>query len=179
MFHPPHRRSSHHLNSLLLIVAVSCVGSASILVCPARSAIAGAFAPAQIIVKYADRTPPRARAATLRAAGAAEAVVLAPHSRLLRLARGVSVSSALARLRGRRDVVWAVPNYVAHVARGLIPNDRGLGGAPGDWQQLQWTEDRKIGPTCRQLPRERWRDTHTDTARRFDREAVPPGNSVV
>ncbi len=62
----------------------------------------------------------------------------ASHTRLLRLARGVSVSSALRRLRGRHDVLWAVPDYRAHTTGAFIPNDPGLGGAPTDWEQLQW-----------------------------------------
>jgi serine protease len=73
-----------------------------------------------------------------RTAGAGEPVVLASHTRLLRLAPGVSVGSALRRLRARKDVVWAVPDYRAHVAGGLIPNDRGDGNVAGDWQKLQW-----------------------------------------
>jgi serine protease len=42
------------------------------------------------------------------------------------------------RLRRQRSVLWAVPDYRAHVAGGLIPDDFGTGPAPGDWQQLQW-----------------------------------------
>jgi serine protease len=60
------------------------------------------------------------------------------YTRLLRLARGVSVPVALRRLRARRDVLWAVPDYRAHTAGQFIPNDPGLGGAPTDWEQLQW-----------------------------------------
>ncbi len=96
------------------------------------------YAPRQILVKYASATPSRARAAVARAAGAGEPRVTAPYTRLLRLAPGVSVSAALRRLRGRRDIAWAVPDYRARTAGGLIPNDRGAGAAPGDWQQLQW-----------------------------------------
>jgi serine protease len=64
--------------------------------------------------------------------------VSAPHTRILHLAPGVSVGAALRRLRAQRDVVWAVPDYRAHAAGGLIPNDPGDGSAPGDWQLLQW-----------------------------------------
>jgi serine protease len=97
-----------------------------------------AYAPGQIVVKYATATPPVARTATARAAGAVDPVVVAAHTRLLRLAPDVSVATALRRLRGRHDVLWAVPDYVAHEAGGLIPNDPGEGHAPGDWQELQW-----------------------------------------
>jgi serine protease len=109
---------------------------------PTSAAAAGvsppAYASGEILVKYAAATPPAARAATARAAGASDPVAITAHTRLLRLAQGVSVASALRRLRGRRDVAWAVPDYVAHVAGALIPNDKGSGQAPGDWRELQW-----------------------------------------
>jgi serine protease len=98
------------------------------------------YAPDEILVKYA--TPSLARAATAHAASVIGVggypINRASHTRLLRLAPGVSVSSALHRLRGRRDVLWAVPDYRAHAAGRFIPNDPGLVGAPGDWDQLQW-----------------------------------------
>jgi serine protease len=31
-----------------------------------------------------------------------------------------------------------VPDYVAHAAGAVVPNDEGNGGHPKDWQQLQW-----------------------------------------
>jgi serine protease len=104
------------------------------------SASASGFASGRILVKYVNATPAHARAAVARVAGAGDPTVTAPHTRLLRLAPGVSVGAALRRLRAQRDVAWAVPDYVAHSADvpGLIPNDRGQGSAAGDWQQLQW-----------------------------------------
>ena len=60
-----------------------------------------------------------------------------PHTVPASRARGQHVRG-IERLRARRDVAWAVPDYRAHAAGGLIPNDRGDGAAPGDWQQLQW-----------------------------------------
>ncbi len=84
-------------------------------------------------------------------------MAIASHTRLLRLQPGVSIASALARLRRRRDVEWAVPDYTARDAEAtttspvtatspaaspapaeLIPNDPGSGTTPGGWQQLQW-----------------------------------------
>jgi len=97
-----------------------------------------AFAPGEIVVKYATATPPQARAAIARAAGAVDPVAVASHTRLLRLARGVSVPSALARVRRRHDVLWAVPDYVAHAAGQLVPNDEGSAHTPEAWEQLQW-----------------------------------------
>jgi serine protease len=106
------------------------------------STVAGSYAPGEILVKYATATGPLARAATARAAGATGVggypVNLASHTRLLRLAPGVSVPAALRRLRDRHDVLWAVPDYVARTAGEFIPNDPGLGPAPADWEKTQW-----------------------------------------
>ncbi len=129
---PCARRLTLALGCLASVAAASAVSAS-----PA-GASTPAYAPAQILVKYATATPPRARAATARAAGAGDPQVTAPHTRLLKLAPGVGVDAALRRLRGRRDVAWAVPDYRAHAAGGLVPNDRGTGTAAGDWQQLQW-----------------------------------------
>ncbi len=104
----------------------------------AGASMPSGYAPNEIIVKYAVATPPAARAATTRAAGALDASVLAPHTRLMRLGPGVSVNSALHQLRRQPDVVWAVPDYRAGASGTWIPNDTGSGGAPGDWQQIQW-----------------------------------------
>ena len=104
----------------------------------ATAATPETYAPNEILVRYATATSPAARAATARGAGGIDPTTPAPHTRLLRLAPGVSVISALHRLRGRRDIAWAVPDYLAHASGGWIPNDQGAGSAPGDWQQLQW-----------------------------------------
>ena len=104
------------------------------------NAASESYAPARILVKYVTATPARARVATARSAGGLDPVATAPHTRLLKLAPGVSVAAALRHLRGRADVAWAVPDYMAHVAEAtpLVPNDVGNGTQAGDWQQLQW-----------------------------------------
>jgi len=94
-----------------------------------------------VVVKYAAGTSPGAWAQTARAARAEDPAVVAEHTRVLKLARGVSVADALRALRTQRDVEWATPDYTAHMAGGLIPNNRGIpgmGGAPGDWRLAQW-----------------------------------------
>src|SRR5258708_6940195 len=98
-----------------LLAAACC---ATVAATPVAAAVAppAAYAPGRILVKSVPSTPPRARAATASAAGARERVVTAPHTRLLRLAPGVSVGAALRRLRGRSDVAWAVPDYRARAA---------------------------------------------------------------
>jgi serine protease len=126
----------------LLAVAVLTVPLVSASAAAGASTAASGYAPDRILVKYATATPMRMRAAVARAAGAVQPTVTGPHTRLLRLAPGVNLGAALRKLRGERNVVWAVPDYRARITgtpgRPLIPNDRGEGNAPGDWQQLQW-----------------------------------------
>jgi serine protease len=124
----------------------------------ASAAAPGAYAPNEILVRYAASTSPAARATMARAAGGIDPAVLAPGTRLLRLAPGVSVASALRKLRGRRDIAWAVPDYLAHASGGWIPNDQGAGSAPGDWQQLQWNF---VGPFGVNAP-EAWANVAAD-----------------
>jgi serine protease len=96
-------------------------------------------APSEVVVEYAAGTTPRAWSATAKAVGAGDPAVVGAQTRLLELRRGVSVTTALARLRRQRDVVSAEPDYVAHIAGSAwIPNDPGIGKDPGDWEQLQW-----------------------------------------
>jgi serine protease len=116
------------------------------------------YAPNEILVKYPG-TSPRARVARARTAAAADPVA-GGRTRLLHLAPGVSITSALDRLRHRKDVVWAVPDYIAHASGTFIPNDPGTGGAPGDWQGVQWNF---AGPFGVEAP-EAWANLATDGA---------------
>jgi serine protease len=102
----------------------------------AGSALASspAFAPNRIVVGYGA---PAAQAAASGSRGA-ELAAAGARTRVVRLAPGVSVATALRRLRHRRGVAWAVPDYVAHVAGQLIPNDPGTNHTPGGWRELQW-----------------------------------------
>jgi serine protease len=114
--------------------------AASLAVVHASPARAGSldYVPGRVLVRYASRPATRARDASAnaperQAAGPADA-----YTRVLRVAPGVGMNALLRSLRRRRDVLWAVPDYRAHASGGLIPNDRGDGSQPGDWQQLQW-----------------------------------------
>jgi serine protease len=120
------------------LLAAGCWLTLAVITVSSAYATPSSYVPGRVLVRYANATAARAGVATARSAGARDQLVSAPNTRLLRLAPGVSVGAALRRLRARRDVLWAVPDYRAHAAGGLIPNDRGDGSAPGDWQQLQW-----------------------------------------
>lgn len=109
---------------------------------PATGGGPRAYAPGVVVVRYALPLSSSARLHTAHAAGAKDPRAFASHTQLLHLRPGVSIASALARLRRQRDVQWAVPDYLAHTSEapspGLIPNDPGPSGTPGGWQQLQW-----------------------------------------
>ncbi|MGP0103525.1 MAG: S8 family serine peptidase [Solirubrobacteraceae bacterium] len=102
------------------------------------------YASNEVVVGYAPAGAPTGAAAA-RFAGAGEQASPSARTRLLRLAPGVSVASALRRLRAQRGVAWAVPDYRASIAGGLIPNDEGAGHNPGDWQELQWNFSGEFG----------------------------------
>jgi serine protease len=61
---------------------------------------------------------------------------------VLHVPRGVSVAAEIRRLRGRRGVAYAVPDYLAHIADAgtpeWIPDDPGTAHVPQGWQKMQW-----------------------------------------
>ena len=67
---------------------------------------------------------------------------IGPGEEVVRLRSGVTVASAIARLRHAPGVAYAVPDYLAHVAsassRQWIPNDPGRSGRPRGWEAMQW-----------------------------------------
>jgi serine protease len=139
-----HRSSPPSLSlhrALLLLGVCAAIGG----LCSSSStalAAAPSYAPTEIVVRYAP-TATIERAATTNSSAAAPTQPAAD-TRLVRIPHGVTMAVELARLRGERGVSWAVPDYLAH-ASGLIPNDRGQGSEPGDWQQLQWNFDGPFG----------------------------------
>ncbi len=110
------------------------------------------YTPSEILVRYAPAGSSLAHTANARdgdganvagentdtGTGTGEREAPGAYTRLLRLPRDADMAAELARLGRRRDVLWAVPDYRAHAAGTFIPNDPGLGGAPTDWEQLQW-----------------------------------------
>jgi serine protease len=138
---PPHRSvaglTRRFVADAIRGFAVAALASA---VC-AGSAVASSptvYAPDKVVVGYAAHASLGAHAAATAGAGGAEAVVAGARARVVALPRGVSVAAELRRLRRGRDVAWAVPDYVAHAAGQVIPNDPGTGRTPGGWRELQW-----------------------------------------
>jgi serine protease len=140
--------------SLPRLVRGLMVAALAWLLVPAEPAAAARFDPHAVVVGFAAEATPLARAAAIDPSGR---LIHPPSSTaVVRLARHETVAGALARLRRRPGVLWAVPDYVAHIAQlpatpppapapapaaepaTLVPNDPGRAGAPGGWAQLQW-----------------------------------------
>jgi serine protease len=103
--------------------------------CLAGSARAAAATPLprRVVVRYAG--PPRGAAASASSGAQGErsgrtAVVSVP--------AGQSLAGTLRRERQRQGVEWAVPDYVAHAAGTIVPDDQGSSNVAGAWQELQW-----------------------------------------
>jgi serine protease len=129
---------------------------------------AGAYEPQRIVVKYASTRAPTARASRLPVSVTSEPADDSSTTRLLRLPTGVSVAATLAKLRSEKNVVWAVPDYVAHAATAVsIPNDPGTSHTPGGWQDLQWNFSGTFGINAPQA----WANVAADGA--------PGGSKVV
>ncbi len=120
------------------MVALCAAASLAATGTPAALAAApSTYASNEIVVRYAP-APALTRALAARVYSTARRVSASGHTRLLRVAPGESIATALRRARTRRGVEWAVPDYRAHVVGALVPNDEGTGDEPGDWEQLQW-----------------------------------------
>jgi serine protease len=119
------------------VLAAGAAAFALLALAPAAPAAAGPYSSHTVVVRF--MAAPRGRVARVYGAAAALDQQAPARTRLVHLAAGVTVASALRQLRARRDVEWAVPDYIAHAdGRALIPNDEGLGHAPKAWTQLQW-----------------------------------------
>lgn len=114
--------------------AASACGLLALTACLAGGARAAAAAtplPRRVVVRYAG--PPRGAAASASAQAKRSgrtAVVSVP--------AGQSLAGALRRERRRHGVEWAVPDYVAHAAGTIVPDDQGSSNVAGAWQELQW-----------------------------------------
>jgi serine protease len=121
--------------------------------------VSGAHEPRRIVVKYSSAAhPPATPSASSEDAST---------TRVLSLPRGATLGATLAKLRTNQNVVWAVPDYLAHTTSLPVPNDPGTGRAPGDWRQLQWNFDGPFGVNAPQA----WSNVSSDGA--------PGGSKVV
>src|SRR5450759_4078445 len=111
---PPTARSQNSCMRDRRLTALAAWAAPLIACLLLASSAAGSYAPGEVLVGHA---------------GSTERVPVPP---------GASIAATVARLRREPGVRWAVPDYVAHAAGGLVPNDPGTGPAPGDWQTLQW-----------------------------------------
>jgi serine protease len=94
------------------------------------------FVPRQVIVGY--RSAAVVTADALRIGVRHISAAPAPDSRVLHLPRGESVATAIARLRRQPGVAYAEPNFVAHVAGDVSPDDAGQAARAPDLERMQW-----------------------------------------
>ena len=150
-----------------LLLALACAG---VLGLPATASATGApYVPGVVVVGISPHGSAGASDAALVHAGMRSEQAPEAGVREVALRPGVSVQTALKRLRGRRGVLWAVPDYIAHAAGVLagtrslagssdgllpdaatvpspfIPDDPGTAGTAGGWQSLQWNFDGQAG----------------------------------
>ena len=122
--------------------------------------LTGAYAPDRIVVKYAPSAQ-AARTARASASGESQSGEEASATHLLSVPAGTSLNIALRKLRDQKNVVWAVPDYVARTTSVAIPNDPGIiGHTPGAWQQTQWNFDGTYGINASQA----WSNVAADGA---------------
>ncbi|MCW3033796.1 MAG: serine protease [Solirubrobacteraceae bacterium] len=97
----------------------------------AQAADAATPLPRRVVVHYAAPSGALATsAASGRERSGATAVVAVP--------AGQSLAATLRRERRRHGVEWAVPDYIAHTAGAVVPDDEGSAHTAGAWQELQW-----------------------------------------
>jgi serine protease len=134
-----HRTVRRFLRRFRIVLALAVATAAAGASAPAALAeTPSQYAPNEVVVGYGPAASSATGADDARYSDNSEAGQQSPRTRLLHLAPGVGVASALRRLRAQRGVTWAVPDYRAHVAGGFIPDDEGTGHDPGDWEELQW-----------------------------------------
>jgi serine protease len=153
---PTPRRVLARTSILVALCAITalCAGSPA-----ALASTPAAYAPNEVVVGYAPAGAGTGAVAA-SSSGASGEGSASVRTRVLRLASGVSIAQELRRLHAQRGVAWAVPDYRAHIAGGLIPDNEGTGHQPGDWQELQWNF---VGPFSVNAP-EAWANVAADGA---------------
>ena len=104
----------------------------------ARAAPVGSarYVPGVVLVGY------RTVSVEPAADGARRAVAEAVRVRVVRVPHGATLAGEIRRLRARRGVAYAVPDYLAHIAQGStpawFPNDPGTAHVAQGWEKKQW-----------------------------------------
>jgi serine protease len=99
-------------------------------------ASAAAWLPHRVVVGYAPATARAARGHRL--VPAVSTGRPAVRTVVRRLSAGEPVAHALRRLRARRGVAYAYPDYVAHTAGAFFPDDPGRAHHRRGWERMQW-----------------------------------------
>jgi len=104
-----------------------------------QAAGAADYVPGVVLVGYASTHTASFAADVANSHAVREsAAASTPDGRVVRVPRGLTVAQEIARLRRQRGVVYAVPDYRAHLAGAWIPNDRGRTNVARGWQRTQW-----------------------------------------
>jgi serine protease len=125
--------------ALTRMAAAAAATALALLASGTGVASAADYAPGEVVIGY--RSPPSASLSTdvARRMGVRSVAPSGSSTeQVVRLARGISVSQAIAQARRQPGVAYAVPDYIAHAAGSWIPNDPGAGQTAGGWQNLQW-----------------------------------------
>jgi serine protease len=122
------------------LASITLATSALLLAGAVTAASAADYAPGQVVVGYQPTPVATVAKAVARRMGirAAATPAASPREQVLRLPHGLTVPTALARLRHQRGVAYAVPDYLAHAAGGWVPNDPGRAGTGRGWERMQW-----------------------------------------
>jgi serine protease len=101
------------------------------------------YVPGEVVVGYATTPAARAARATATTMGLRESASVASTQEVLHLPVGANVTATISRLRRTPGVVYAVPDFLAHIAgssssQGWIPDDPGRIGRSEGWEKLQW-----------------------------------------
>jgi serine protease len=117
----------------------SAAAIAAFLIVAPTGAHAAQYVPGKVIVKYRGQALRVVRAKVQRTTGTRLARALPGGARLLAMRRDRTVPDTVAALRRHRDVEWAVPDYIAHIAATPFnPNDPGVANVAAGWGQTQW-----------------------------------------
>jgi serine protease len=130
------------VTSALAVTAVAALGPASALGDGfAGGSGAAHYLPGVIVVGYTSGPAAGSAASAAMTMGARQtAPTVSPGVHVLRVPRGESIQTAIARLRRQPGIAYAVPDYLAHTAEATpwIPNDPGQAHVAAGWQQMQW-----------------------------------------